>query len=200
MNCPNGHPMDPSWKVCPYCPPAPPASVPAATPTVVEGAPAVPVQPSPPRIPAPAVPQAPPLVRPSPLAPTVREAAPGVPAPPAEPAKTVRMESIRSPVVGWLVDLDGQQKGQDFRIEDGRVLIGTSSDCQVRIENQFASAEHASLRYDHGSYVLTDLDSTNGTMVNEQPITRATLNDGDRVRIGNTHYVFKGLFLEEGEV
>lgn len=157
--CPNGHQMDPSWKVCPYC-----------------------------RTDAPPLPEAA-------MAATVREVAPGVPEVP-EPRKTMRMSQVRAPVVGWLVDLDGKQKGQDFRIEEGKVLLGAAPDCQIHLQNDFASDQHASLRYTDGEYVLTDLDSTNGTKVNGEPITRKRLSDGDRIQIGSTTYVFKGLFLE----
>ena len=162
--CVNGHPMEPSWNICPYCPGS------AAPPPTDER-------------------QA--------LKKTVREVAPGVAERPDEPAprKTVRLSERRSPVVGWLVDLDGQQKGEDFRIEEGKVLIGPAPDCQVRIENSFASEHHASLRYDSGAYILTDLDSTNGTLVNGVPAAKVQLKDGDRIKIGETTYMFKGLFL-----
>jgi hypothetical protein len=163
--CPNGHQMDPSWNVCPYC-----------------------------RTDAPEV------ASPAAMAATMREVAPGVaeqPTPPP-PRKTMRISQIKVPVVGWLVDTNGRQKGEDFRIEEGKVLLGAAPDCQIRLENDFASEQHASLRYHEGEYILTDLDSTNGTYVNDQPISRVVLADGDRIKIGETTYIFKGLYLGKG--
>lgn len=130
----------------------------------------------------------------SPLARTVREIAPGVPQPTPQ-RKTMRLSEKRPPAVGWLVDIDGAQKGEDFRLVEGKVSLGASPACDIRLDNEFASEVHASLRYDDGTYSLTDLDSTNGTSVNGEPITRVELDDGDHVRIGDTTYVFKGLFL-----
>ncbi|MEM1250440.1 MAG: FHA domain-containing protein [Acidobacteriota bacterium] len=130
----------------------------------------------------------------SPLAKTVREIAPGVPQPAAQ-RKTMRLSEKRPPAVGWLVDIDGAQKGEDFRLIEGKVTLGASPSCDIQLDNEFASDVHASLRYDQGNYSLTDLDSTNGTAVNGEPITRVELEDGDHIRIGDTNYVFKGLFL-----
>ncbi len=130
----------------------------------------------------------------SPLAKTVREIAPGVAETPGA-RKTMRLSEQRPPAVGWLVDLDGAQKGEDFRLVEGKVTIGAGNACEIQIHNDFASEAHASLRYGDGVYILTDLDSTNGTSVNGQPVSRVELEDGDRVRIGETNYVFKGLYL-----
>lgn len=167
--CPNGHLMDQSWNVCPYC-----RGETAAAPGGADA-----------------------------LKKTVREVAPGVPEPPAAtpaPRKTMRLADERlPPVVGWLVDLDGRQKGRDFRIEEGKVTLGAATGCQICLDNSFASEQHASLRYADSEYVLTDLDSTNGTFVNGKRISRIALKDGDRIKIGETTYIFKGLFLKGGE-
>lgn len=132
---------------------------------------------------------------------TVREIAPGVPEAPPEPAprKTMRLADKKAPVVGWLVDVDGKQEGQDFRIREGKVSLGAGTGCDVWLDNDFASELHASLRYEDGKYILTDLDSTNGTRVNGEAISRVELADGDRIQIGQTTYVFKGLFLHKEE-
>lgn len=167
--CPNGHLMDPSWNVCPYCR----GEIERGQPSAGDS-----------------------------LQKTVRESAPGVAeAPPAAPPprKTLRMEEQRSPVVGWLVDLDGAQKGEDFRIREGRVVLGAGAGCDIALRNDFASEQHASLRVQDGEYVLTDLDSKNGTQVNGEPIARCTLADGDHISIGETTYVFKGLYPGGGE-
>ena len=128
------------------------------------------------------------------LAKTVREIAPGVPQ--ETPArKTMRLSEKRPPAIGWIVALDGPQKGEDFRLVEGKILIGASPECEIRIDNEFASEVHASMRYLDGVYSLTDLDSTNGTVVNGEPISRVELSDGDHIRIGDTNYVFKGLYF-----
>ncbi len=46
-------------------------------------------------------------------------------------------------------------------------------------------------RIDGGEYVLTDLGSTNGTIVNDEPVGEHVLADGDRITIGNTVLEFR---------
>ena len=57
------------------------------------------------------------------------------------------------------------------------------------------SGKHASLRYKDQKFFLTDLDSTNGTYLNDarDPIAREELKDNDVVRIGEVSLKFKCL-------
>ncbi len=54
------------------------------------------------------------------------------------------------------------------------------------------SSRHFAIRLEHGVGVLRDLQSTNGTLVNGQPVTVARLRPGDRVQAGDTVFVFEG--------
>ena len=57
------------------------------------------------------------------------------------------------------------------------------------------SGKHASLRYKDQKFTITDLDSTNGTYLNDRtdPIAREELKDGDTIRIGDVTLKFKCL-------
>ena len=66
------------------------------------------------------------------------------------------------------------------------VTIGRLPDCQVTIADKGASRRHAQIRRKDGSYVLTDLGSTNGTRLNGQTVQTGELTDGDRITIGST--------------
>jgi hypothetical protein len=115
-----------------------------------------------------------------------------------DPRKTVPMTSLkRSPVVGWLVAMNGSQKGEDFRLREGKNTLGSAANAEVeiRLGDPAVSAKHASISYRDGKFVLTDLDSTNGTFVNEsqEPIARVGLNDNDVIRVGETTLKFKCL-------
>jgi pSer/pThr/pTyr-binding forkhead associated (FHA) protein len=110
--------------------------------------------------------------------------------------KTVILSSLhRQPVVGWLVALNGHQMGQDFRLRDGQNVIGSDPGSEVTLDDPAVSARHASLRYREGVFLLTDLDSTNGTFINDskEPVARVELNDNDVVRIGEVALKFKRL-------
>ena len=95
--------------------------------------------------------------------------------------------------VGWLVAMNGAQKGQDFRIVDGKNMIGTAADADIVLTDQYMSSRHAVLRHEDGQYILVDLDSTNGTYVNDTRCQKEELIDNDRVRLGRTELWLKAL-------
>jgi pSer/pThr/pTyr-binding forkhead associated (FHA) protein len=104
-------------------------------------------------------------------------------------------EQKKSPVVGWLVALDGEQKGEDFRIRDGPNVLGSGAECEIQIRDGTISSRHASLRCKDMKFYLTDLDSTNGTYLNHssEAIAREELRDNDVVRLGAISLKFKCL-------
>jgi Inner membrane component of T3SS, cytoplasmic domain len=126
---------------------------------------------------------------------SVPEAGAVVPAAP-DARKTVLLSTLhRSPVVGWLVAMNGQHKGQDFRLREGQNIIGSGSGVEVALNDPAVSAKHASIRYRDGVFSLTDLDSTNGTFLNDgtEAIGREELKDNDLIRIGEVALKFKCL-------
>lgn len=185
--CPNGHVMDATWDRCPYCPDlsrmAGRAPVPA---TRVGGA----MPPPPPPMPM----GAPPGM-----------GAPPMPARPGAGAKKTRVfqeevaEQKKLPVVGWLVALTGKHKGEDFRIREGKNTVGSAPTADICLQDDHVSAKHANINYvvkgDERVFVLVDLDSTNGTYLNdsEEPIYHEELVDNDTITFGTTKCKFKCL-------
>lgn len=102
-------------------------------------------------------------------------------------------EKHRPPVVGWFVAMTGDQKGEDFRVRDGKNLIGSGMESQIILHDDTVSGQHASLRYEDGKFFLTDLDSSNGTYLNDKKIAREQLKDNDMVRFGDVTVKFKCL-------
>lgn len=164
--CANGHMMEDSWEICPYCPKSGYVSGNLAK-TRLEGATAA-----------------------QPAVETRMEAAP------SPRGKTVLIaETKKPPVLGWLVAMSGHHKGEDFRVREGQNLIGSAPDCEIVLQDPAVSARHASLRYKDSKFYLTDLDSSNGTFLNEgaQSIAREELKDGDMIRLGDVAFKFKCL-------
>jgi len=64
------------------------------------------------------------------------------------------------------------------------VSIGRSPDNDIPVDNLAVSTYHARVYYEGGRLVVEDLDSLNGTFVNDLRIERATLHDGDSIWIG----------------
>jgi hypothetical protein len=107
----------------------------------------------------------------------------------------VLSDKRKPPVVGWFVALTGQQKGEDFRVREGPNIIGSASDADIVLRDNAISGKHASLRYKDQKFTITDLDSTNGTFLNDraEPIAREELKDGDVIRLGEVTLKFKSL-------
>ena len=112
------------------------------------------------------------------------------------PAKTMALGRIKNlPVVAWVVVLNGAQRGEDFRLLEGKNTMGSAAASTITLSDPAVSAEHASINYKDGRFVITDLDSTNGTFMNDdsEPLARVDLRDNDVIRVGETSLKFKCL-------
>lgn len=80
-------------------------------------------------------------------------------------------------------------KNQIFEVGDF-LTIGRNPSNSLIMEDGFTSQRHARIEKRGEDYVIKDLRSTNGTYLNETPVLEARLTQNDRVRIGETVYVF----------
>lgn len=71
-------------------------------------------------------------------------------------------------------------------IRPGTNSIGRTADCAIRIDDPKISGHHADLNVSESGYVLTDLNSRNGTFVNGERITQKNVFKGDQIKIGET--------------
>jgi hypothetical protein len=71
------------------------------------------------------------------------------------------------------------------------VSIGRLPDNVIQIDNLAVSGHHAKVYWDAGKYVVEDINSLNGTYVNDVRVTRQALKDGDKVLIGKHSLEFK---------
>ena len=88
--------------------------------------------------------------------------------------------------------LQGPDKGRTYHTLTEPTVIGRTSD-QVQLTDDSASRRHAELKPENGSWILSDLHSSNGTYLNGQRIVTPTeLKHGDQIRVGSTLLVFGG--------
>ena len=82
--------------------------------------------------------------------------------------------------------------GRTIPVTAGRVVVGRSRECDVRVDDGNVSRRHFELVQDGPTaWVVADLGSTNGTEVNGRRVSgRKRLDDGDRITIGGTELVF----------
>jgi signal transduction histidine kinase len=89
------------------------------------------------------------------------------------------------------VVVSGPNLGARYPLNKSTVGIGRDSRCEIHFDDTETSRKHAEIELVGDSYVLTDLKSSNGTVVNGQTIETKTLLDGDRVQIGKQILVFR---------
>jgi hypothetical protein len=79
-------------------------------------------------------------------------------------------------------------RGSTFPL-DHYTTVGRHRGNTLEIDDSFVSGSHAELVYEHGSWWLQDLNSTNGTFLNNQPVrNRARLTEGDIVQFGRVRF------------
>jgi pSer/pThr/pTyr-binding forkhead associated (FHA) protein len=85
----------------------------------------------------------------------------------------------------------GLAAGERFDLIGG-LSIGRSAEADVRIDDRYASGLHARIFNRNGRAYLEDMNSTNGTMLNDATVSgEAELIDGDVVRIGDTEFRYE---------
>lgn len=76
--------------------------------------------------------------------------------------------------------------GRRYTVQAGTTVIGRGRQADLRLRDGGVSRRHACLHYDGGALTVTDLGSTNGTTVNDRPVSAAVpVGPGDTIRVGS---------------
>lgn len=79
----------------------------------------------------------------------------------------------------------GKHKGKTLKLPDRKITFGRELDCDVRVSDPDVSRRHCELQLRDGQLFVIDLNSQNGTFVNDKPVeTESPLHPGDHLRIG----------------
>ncbi|MCB9060753.1 MAG: FHA domain-containing protein [Halobacteriovoraceae bacterium] len=95
-----------------------------------------------------------------------------------------------------IVCMTGKLKGHVYILHGNRLILGRDEKCDIYVEDERSSREHAELVLMNGKYILTDLKSQNGIVVNDLKINQHTLDIGDKIIIGKTVYRYDHLHIE----
>ncbi len=119
------------------------------------------------------------------------------PAPAAAMPQTMRFDDLSAPAPAAnrgaaqqprLIDLT---TNRSFPLTSERVLLGRALSSDIAIEDLNVSRTHAEIRNEGaGAWSVADLGSTNGTLVNGRHIASTMLQEGDRVTMGTTTFLF----------
>ncbi|WP_129633058.1 clostripain-related cysteine peptidase [Candidatus Oscillochloris fontis] len=89
-----------------------------------------------------------------------------------------------------IVALSGPLAGRTFPLASGSLSFGRTPDNTIMISSPLASRRHAELRVEGGGYVLYDLNSSNGTLLNGQRVQVQRMRPGDVITIGDESFRF----------
>jgi len=96
-----------------------------------------------------------------------------------------------------LTAISGRLKGSVFTIEHLPVVIGRDRTATLCIADASVSRRHSQIEKENDQFLILDLESLNGTFINDVPVKRRQLQHGDRVRIGDSQFLF---LMHDGDV
>jgi hypothetical protein len=83
----------------------------------------------------------------------------------------------------------GHEHGVAYDLIDGATL--GRGDVEIQLDDPFASSRHARISRQGRTLVIEDLGSTNGTYLNDEPLTGPRpLHEGDQIRIGDSEFTY----------
>jgi pSer/pThr/pTyr-binding forkhead associated (FHA) protein len=81
----------------------------------------------------------------------------------------------------------------EFSVTNGKTL-GRTMENDIIVPDSYVSRKHAKITYEGGGYLIEDVGSTNGTLLNGNEIKglgKQALKDGDQIQLGTTLFKFK---------
>lgn len=99
--------------------------------------------------------------------------------------------------LAWLVVMNGPRAGKAFRLQELNDIGRDSRYNTISVEDPTISRQHARVRLEKEGFVIYDLASANGVLVNGQREQRRKLENGDRITLGQT--VFGFMMVKEEE-
>src|ERR1035438_10031507 len=90
----------------------------------------------------------------------------------------------------------GPLEGKTFPLAEDELSIGREPSNQISLLDSLESRRHCAIRRAGEGFLIEYLDSRNSTFVNNVPVKKRLLADGDQIRIGKSIFVFQGLSQE----
>jgi len=84
----------------------------------------------------------------------------------------------------------GPDMGKRFPLSRSEIVLGRGADCDIQVDRDSVSRRHARVFKSGDAWTVEDLQSTNGSYVNDVQVTRSVLRDADFVKIGAAIFKF----------
>lgn len=105
-------------------------------------------------------------------------------------ADVAELQRLIGKAESLLIEIHGPTLGKNYRITDTVVSIGRDSGNTIMIDHENVSRFHCRLERDRDLVIVEDLESTNGTFVNDVPVKRECLRHGDLITVGGVIFKF----------
>lgn len=92
--------------------------------------------------------------------------------------------------------MTGKNKGLVYYLRGKRLVLGRTDSADIQVLDTKSSREHAELTKFSDTYIVTDLGSQNGIIVNDLKVSQHQLSDGDKIIIGQTVFKFNIIEVE----
>src|SRR5262245_19471287 len=89
-----------------------------------------------------------------------------------------------------LISIAGPHQGTTFPIATDEQSIGRDSTNWISVAGRAVSRKHCAIKQSDGKFRIVDLDSKNGTSINGIPIRERFLEEGDRIEVGDSVFIF----------
>lgn len=88
-----------------------------------------------------------------------------------------------------LIITKGPGSGKKLPLVPMTMTVGREHDNNIELKDDEVSRYHARISHESGQYVISDLDSSSGTWVNDEKVLQQALKHGDKIRVGATELV-----------
>lgn len=92
---------------------------------------------------------------------------------------------------GWLVVLNGQWKGKDYSLFEGKTIVGSNHHAGIYLPDKQMEPFHFSIRFAGGDVFLTNLDSEAGLTINGEQVYRQKITDETIFKTADMEFLIK---------
>jgi hypothetical protein len=101
-------------------------------------------------------------------------------------------EAVSRRATIWLLDPSGEHIARSCELAGDFAVIGRNPDCEIALPSSTVSRRHAEIRREGSQFYLNDLNSTNGTLLNREPVIgEELLHDRDEIGVGMYRLIFR---------
>lgn len=99
-------------------------------------------------------------------------------------------QSIPGRYQASLVIIKGYAEGMEYPLDKAYTVLGRDESADIPLRDALVSRQHVAIEFMHGEFMLRDLDSTNGTVLNGKLVQEARIRSRDRFQVGDTTIQF----------